>query len=116
MIVFFISETCFKYFLHLFFFVNLRYKFVYCIFLFEVPQDNGASCRRNDECQSNICEQDSCVECSNSGDCGDGKYCSDTVCLFKKGDWQECYENYECLSNYCNTTESDEDDPGRCFT
>lgn len=80
----------------------------------ESPKANGQPCMSANACESQRCEQNTCVAKSNEGqrcqfdtDCLDSWCDASNTCRAKKVDGTSCINNQECQSNLCN---------GQCYT
>jgi hypothetical protein len=65
------------------------------------PCVNGKTCFNNADCLSALCSNLICAPCNTHEDCGTARYCENTVCHPKKGGFDSCDADYECLSNNC---------------
>lgn len=65
------------------------------------PCNNGEACATNDDCQSALCTQLVCSACNVHADCGTDRYCEGGLCAPRKGPFEACVQDYECLSGSC---------------
>ena len=62
----------------------------------------GGICNKNSDCKNNYCLNGTCEikdSCSNSEDCGFGKYCHESVCYDAHNENEHCDHDEECKNN-----------------
>lgn len=70
---------------------------------------NTQDCETNGDCESGVCDKNTCVECVKSSDCNSGFECKENACKAKPTAPPQCTQDSDCTQEQPSCTD------GKCF-